>query len=180
MVVTQLIAAKNCSRSRISESEVLAAKAATTRITAGLATFELKPKGMTDKALLAHLIVKLTISPSSKTMLAPSRHLDVEVSDGNRDVMESASAWHLLKCDIMRDAGGNGANIKLAARKLDMMGFFKSHSGMIKSEDAVARKTNQVMLAKSVAAIQKAEADTVRKKKSTSESRLGRWYRTQR
>ena len=56
-----------------------------------------------------------------------------------------------------------------------MMGFFKSHSGLIKSEDAVVRKTNQVILAKSVAAIQKAEADTARKKKSPAESRL--WER---
>ena len=40
------------------ESEVLAAKAATMRITAGLATFELNPKGMTGEVLLAHLIVK--------------------------------------------------------------------------------------------------------------------------
>ena len=105
-------------------------------------------------------------------MLAPSRHLDVEVSDGNRDIMAAASAWHLSKRDIMRDAGGNSANIKLAARKLDMMGFFKSHSGLIKSEDAVVRKTNQVILEKSVAVIQKDEADTARKKKCTAESSL--------
>ena len=72
-------------------------------------------------------------------MLAPSRHLDVEVIDGNHDVMASSSAWHIPKRDIMRDAGGNGANIKLAALNLDMMGFFKSHSGLINSEDAVAR-----------------------------------------
>ena len=72
----------------------------------------------------------------------------------------------------MRDDGGNGANIKLSARKLDTMGFFKAHSGMINSEDAVAIKTNQVILAKSVAAIQKAEADTARKKNSTAESSL--------
>ena len=53
-----------------------------------------------------------------------------------------------------------------------MMGFFKSHPGLINSEDAVARKKNQVMLAKSVADIHKAEADTVRKKRLTAESRL--------
>ena len=86
--------------------------------------------------------------------------------------MAGASAWHLLKRDIMRDSGGNSANTKIEARKLDIMGFFKSHSDLINSEDAVARKTNQVMLAKSIAAIQKAEADTARKKKSTAESRL--------
>ena len=60
-------------------------------------------------------------------MLAPSRHLDVEVSDGNRDVMAAAIEWHLSKRDFMRDSGGNGANIKLASRKLYMMGFFKLH-----------------------------------------------------
>ena len=53
-----------------------------------------------------------------------------------------------------------------------MMGFFKSHLGLINSEDALARKTNQVMLAKLVAAIQKAEVDTARKKKSTADSSL--------
>ena len=66
------------------ESEVLAAKAATTHITAGLATFELKPKGLTGETLLANLMTKQNISLSSKTMLAPSRHLDVEVSDGQQ------------------------------------------------------------------------------------------------
>ena len=154
------------------ESEVLEAKDATTRITSGLATFELKPKGLTGEALLAHLIVKRTISPSSKTMLAPRHHLDVEVSDGNRDVMAAASVCHLSKRDIMRDAGGKCTNIKLAHRKLDMMGFFKLHSVLINSEDAVERKTNQVMLVKSVAVIQKDKADTARKKKSTAESSL--------
>ena len=53
-----------------------------------------------------------------------------------------------------------------------MMGFFKSHSGLINSEDVVARNKNQVMLAKSVPDIQKAKADTAQKKKSTSESIL--------
>ena len=105
-------------------------------------------------------------------MLALSLHLDVKVSDGNGDVMAAASVWNLSKRDIMRDSGGNGANINLAARKLDMMGFFKLHSGLINSADAVVRKTNQFMLAKSVAAIQKSEADTARKKKSTAESSL--------
>ena len=50
-----------------------------------------------------------------------------------------------------------------------MPGFFKLHSGLINSEGAVARKTNQFMLEKLVAAIQKAEADTAQKKKSTAE-----------
>ena len=40
------------------ESEVLAAKADTARITTRLATFELKPKGLTGEALLVYLIVK--------------------------------------------------------------------------------------------------------------------------
>ena len=86
--------------------------------------------------------------------------------------MAATSAWHLSKRDIMRDSGGNSANTKIEARKLDIMGFFKSHSGLINSEDAVARKTNQVMLTKLVAAIQKAEADTARKNKLTVESSL--------
>ena len=53
-----------------------------------------------------------------------------------------------------------------------MMGFFKSHLVLINSEDAVVGKTNQVMLAKLVAAIHMAEADTARKKKLTAESSL--------
>ena len=143
-----------------------------THITAGITTFELNPKGLGGEAVLAHLIVKQTISPSSETMLTPSRHLDVKISDGNRDVMAAASAWNLLKRDIMRDDGGNGANIKLASRNLYMMGFFQLHSSLINSEDAMARKTNQVMLAKSVADIHKAEAYTARKKKLTVASSL--------
>ena len=86
--------------------------------------------------------------------------------------MAAASAWHLSKNDIMRDAGGNGANIKVAARNLDIMGFFKSHSGLINSEDAVARNTNQAMLTKSFSAIQKAKEDTAQKKKLTADSSL--------
>ena len=62
------------------EAEFLSSKAATTRITAGLATFELKPKGLTGEALLAHFILKRTISPSSKILMSKS-------------VMETVELW---------------------------------------------------------------------------------------
>ena len=62
--------------------------------------------------------------------------------------------------------------MKLAARKLDQMGFYKSHSGLTNSEDVMARRNNQFMLTKSVGEIQKFGVDAAQKKKSAAESSL--------
>ena len=98
------------------DAEVLDGKAVSTSIIDGLKMFKLKPKGKTGEELFAHMIMKLVISPSSKAIFSPSRYLDVAVSNGNRSVLASASGRHVSKRKIMRDAGANGANIKLAAR----------------------------------------------------------------
>ena len=153
-------------------AEVLAGKAVSTSIIDGLQTFELKPKGTTGEELFAHMIMKRAISPSSKALLSPSCYLDLEVSDGNRSVLAAAIGRHVSKREIMRDAGGNGANTKLAARKLDQMGFYKSHSGLTNSEDVMARRKNQFMLAKSVGEIEKFGVDAAQEKKLAAESSL--------
>ena len=87
-------------------------------------------------------------------------------------MLTAASGRHVSKRTIMRDTGANGANMKLAARKLDHMGFYKSHLGLTNSEDVMEKRKNQFMLAKSVGEIQKFGVDAAQKKKSTAESSL--------
>ena len=52
------------------------------------------------------------------------------------------------------------------------MVFYKSHSVLTNSEDVMARRKNQFMLAKSVGEIQKFGVDAAHKKNSTAESSL--------
>ena len=79
----------------------------------------------------------------------------------------------------MRDAGGNGANTKLAACKLDQMGFYKSHSGLTNSEDVMARRKNQFMLASRLVKL-RSLVSTQRRRRSWQQSpAFWRWHRLQ-
>ena len=59
----------------------------------------------------------------------------------------------LNKREIMRYAGGMGESMKMAARKLYQFGYIKSYSGLANDQARLAKLSNQLMLAKSVASI---------------------------
>jgi hypothetical protein len=77
------------------------------------------------------LIHKRQISPTkNKTMSPSTSYLGVEISDSNRAVLAVNDKTILTKREIMRDATGMGAAMKLGARKLDSLGRIKAHSSL--------------------------------------------------
>ena len=54
-------------------------------------------------------------------MLEPSRFLDVEMTDTQRATLAPFVQDLTMRC-IMKDAGGDGAAMKLVKRKLDTLG----------------------------------------------------------
>ena len=90
------------------------AVAAQPPVTQGLATFQLKPPGLSGSALFAHM-VEFRARHSSQGK--PSPFLDAEITQEQEGIL--APTIHDLSVSaILKDAGGEGATKKLAQRKL--------------------------------------------------------------
>jgi hypothetical protein len=98
---------------------------------------------------------------------APSPHFDVSISSPQRDMLKPTSL-ELSKRDIMEYAGGHGVAIKMAARKLDQLGYVKAHSGVANGSARLEKLTNQLQLANSLAAAKRSDTATAKKKKTES------------
>jgi hypothetical protein len=144
---------------------LIVAEAELKHVNDGLKSFLLKPPGLTGPDLFAHLIKKREISHAEST--SPSRHLNLEISESNRRVLRTTKLC-MTKREIMKEAGGDGATMKLSARRLDHIGQVKSHSGLVNSEVAMNAFKNQLTLANSVALIQELEKAVAAKKAADS------------
>jgi hypothetical protein len=67
----------------------------------------------------------------------------------------------------MKDAGGEGASIRLAQRKLDNLGYIKAHSGLANDPKRLSRLQNQLDLAASLADISRIQEVIDQQKKKT-------------
>jgi hypothetical protein len=56
-------------------------------------------------------------------------------------------------CELMKDAGGDGATTKIAKCELNMFGAIQSHSGLAKNEKQLNKLKNKHILAASLAQI---------------------------
>ena len=142
---------------------VIAAQAAVKDATHGLNSFLVKPPGVTGEKLFSHMRYRSIISPTAKA--SPSHHLDVAITDSQREVLNVTHMTALTKREIMKDAAGVGQGMKLAARKLDSLGSIRPHSGLVNNEEKLAKMKNQVGLAKSIADIQAQDKAATLKKK---------------
>ena len=91
---------------------LIAAEAELKNVNAGLNSFLLKPPGPVGADLFAHLIRK---RENSHSTASPSRHLNLDISESNRRVLRTTKV-SMTKREIMREAGGDGATMKLSAR----------------------------------------------------------------
>jgi hypothetical protein len=131
----------------------------------------LKPtSGLEGHDMFRHLKFKAAVSPSGKA--TPSPFLDVEMTAYQREILSLDHQSHLTRKDIMNDAHGEGARIRLAAIKLDHLGNIKAHSGLVNNEGKLQKWRNQVQLAQSVAAITKFAKDEALKKKRDASTEL--------
>jgi hypothetical protein len=69
--------------------------------------------------------------------------------------------------ELMKDAGGEGATIHLAQRKLDNLGYIKAHSGLANNDRRLKRLKNEAEMAASMAEIAVVQAAEEKKKKTT-------------
>jgi len=132
----------------------------------------LKPPGKTGIDLFSHMIKMREIS-TGEVNLNPSSYLDAVVSKSNAKVLMATSrflAGNLeSKALLVKSAGGTGATMRLARRKLDAYAMVKAYSGMANDEKQLAGMENQNQLAAStaqIAELEKAKASKKKKKKT--------------
>ena len=78
---------------------------------------------------------------------SPSKHLDVEISPENRQTVKTTAlmlgggneATLRARRNILRDAFGGSAKVKLAQRKLDAVCRVKAHCGMLNDNKALEK-----------------------------------------
>jgi hypothetical protein len=76
---------------------------------------------------------------TNNTTSLPSHYLDLEVTHTNHHIIKTTSSIlagnAATKLSTIYDAGGDGAEMKLAKRKLTQLGVVNSHSGVVNSAE---------------------------------------------
>jgi len=85
----------------------------------------------------------------------PSSHLDLAISDSQYDIILRASNRDLTMRELMKDAGGQGATLKIAKRKINSLATIQSYSGMANDETRLQVLKNKYELAESLAEIER-------------------------
>ena len=114
-----------------------------------------------------HMISKRCNDTKGGVKVAPSTNFDVSITSPRRDMLKPTSLG-LTKREIMKYAGGHGATIKMAARKLDQLGYVKAYSCVANDSARLEKLTNQLQLANSLAVIERSDAAIAKKKKTDS------------
>ena len=150
--------------------DVIEAEAAKKPITHGLRAFTLKPKGLKGLDLFNHL-QNYARKHTAGERLEPSEHLDLAISD-EQDKLLNLTDRDMAEREILKDAGGAGAQMKLAQRKLDLAGDFKSFACVANNDERIANLKNAAMMASSIAEIDRINKLDKQKKKSDAEAEL--------
>ena len=135
--------------------EIEAAKLKTKKITHGLNSFLLKPEELKGEALLNHMIkFRKTHGTENARSLStsPSMYLAIDV-DATQASLLNPCAMDLNQRAIIECAGGDGARLKLAKRRLDNLGFYSSDCGIQNDPGRLDRLKNQLELSASLAEI---------------------------
>jgi hypothetical protein len=143
--------------------EVAEAAAAVKPVTHGLASFELKPSGMSGEELFAHM-AQFARRNLGAAAAAPSAYLDVEMTADQKKLLDPTPQDLTIRA-LMLDAGGAGAQKKLAKRKLDALGYIKAHSGIQNDPERIKRLKDTAELAASIAEVKRADAAEKKAKK---------------
>ena len=143
--------------------EIVAVAAATKSINEGLTSFQLKPENKRGMDLFDHMlqfrnrdqkIRRTNKNPddTAASIVRPAPYLDVEFKAGQLSTVQP-TIEDLRASNLMRDAGGDGAMMKLAERKLNALGNVNSHSCFVNSAVNLEKMRNQVQLASSIAQV---------------------------
>ena len=115
----------------------------------GLATFQLKPPGLTGDALFAHIVA---FRARHSAQERPSTFLDVEMTEEQAAIL-APTIQDLSVQSILKGAGGAGATKKLAQRKLNNAGAITNHCGLQNHPERVKKLLAAAQLAASLAEI---------------------------
>jgi hypothetical protein len=86
-------------------------------------------------------------------VVEPLAHLNLTISDSQHDVILKASNMDLTMRELMKDAGGQGATLKIAKRKLNSLATMQLHSCMANDETQLQVLKNKYELAASLTEI---------------------------
>eukprot|EP00978_Attheya_sp_CCMP212_P031727 scaffold120920_cov35-Attheya_sp.AAC.1 len=152
--------------------DVRAAYESAGHVTDGLEAFQLKPASKKGEELLDHMHAFALRDPKSKTeddtAVKPSAYLDLSISSDQLKIIMQPRARDITMRELMRDAGGNGATMKIAKRKLSTFGAIQSHSGMANDERRLAQLRNKFELVASLAEINRLEKDNLEAKANSA------------
>ena len=115
----------------------------------GLSHFELNPAGLKGDDLFDHM---LKYRGQKMGDMNRSDYLGIEVSSTQKGIIMPTKR-ELTHSRIIIDTVGLGAQLKLAKRKLDNLGYIKSHSGIQNDKERLKRLKSQLILAASLAEI---------------------------
>jgi hypothetical protein len=150
--------------------EVAAAVAAQKPVTDGLVSFQLKPAGLKGMDLFEHLKKYTRRHLPKGEVLEPSAALDVEMTEDQKKIVApSAEDWTCR--ELLKDAGGHGATMKLAKRKLDSIGDVKAHCCIANAPERIEKLQRALNLAASISAISRAGKEA-KKTKTNAETVL--------
>ena len=140
-------------------------------ITDGLASFQLKPKGLKGTDLLDHMHRFLkTADPHYKNVddgrpLEPSSFLDLEVTKYQQKQVLNLTEADIRKRQRIQDAGGTGGHMMTALRTLNMLGTVTNESGMANDEVTLEQLKNKFELKASMETMSRLNAVEAEQKK---------------
>jgi hypothetical protein len=124
---------------------VVAAEKERASVADGLRNFQLKPPGLQGEDLLIHMTeFRRRNVKEEDHRIAPE--LMVSPRDKFQEQMMKQSTDDIVKGNIMREVGGNGAIEKLGKRKLDYLGYVKSESFFANDNNRLKRMEEQCRL----------------------------------
>jgi hypothetical protein len=129
--------------------EVAAALEAKKPVTHGLASFQLKPLSLKGNELLSHMILFMKRTTPTDAIFEPEGRLGLEISVAQKKII-APTAQDLTCRELMKDAGGDGATLKLAKRKLDSLGDIKAHCGLANNTERIRKLQRAATLASSI------------------------------
>ena len=128
--------------------ELAAAMSALPPVTEGLASNELKPRGLKGGELFDHMVRFRT---QHEAELQVPSFIDDLTQD--QQVVIKPTLQDLTVRSILRDAGGSGASKKLAQRKLNNSGAITNHCGLQNQPERIKKLKDALELTASLAEI---------------------------
>ena len=126
------------------------------RVDNNLLTFQLVPKNpdgtlvLSGEDLLKHMLTYANQHvEGDEEVRDPKPALDIHISKRQMECIRPTDD-DLRKFRILADAGGQGAILKIAKRKLDRLGYIRGHRSFLTDPDRMTRVENMLRLVTSI------------------------------